>query len=141
MKGIVYACLAGAFLTLQGTANAAIGDRIGSWQAAALTQGTGFIAALLLVWLGRKASWRSLKEVKLPYLFGGAFAALILISNITAFHMNGAAVTVASVLFAQITVTLIMEKSGWFGRTVLRMGAPQWAGLGLMAVGIICLTF
>lgn len=141
MKGVLYACLGGMFLTLQGTANATIGEHIGTWQAAALTQGTGFAAALLIVWLTGDRSWRKLTKVKLPFLFGGAFAAFILFSNITAFHHNGAAVTVSAVLIAQIITTLIMEKAGWFGTVPIRLKNPQWIGLGLMILGILCLSF
>ncbi|MGO4106318.1 DMT family transporter [Paenibacillus sp. YAF4_2] len=141
MKGVFYALLGGMFLTLQGTANAAIGDYLGTWQAAVLTQGTGFVAALLIVWFTGDRSWRQLSQVKLPFLFGGAFAAFILFSNITAFHHNGAAVTVSAVLIAQIIVTLLMEKAGWFGTVPIRLKTPQWIGLGLMIIGILCLSF
>jgi bacterial/archaeal transporter family-2 protein len=140
MKGVIYACLGGAFLTLQGAANAAIGESIGTWQAAALTQGTGFVAALILVWLVGDKSWRNFKLVKPAYRFGGAFAAFILFSNITAFHRNGAALTVSTILIAQITVTLIMEKIGWFGSVSLHLRSSQWVGVGFMVIGILCLT-
>lgn len=76
MKGILYAALGGVFLTLQGTANAAIGEHLGIWQAAVLTQGTGFAAALLIVWLTGDRSWKQLKEVRLRYRFGGALRRL-----------------------------------------------------------------
>jgi transporter family-2 protein len=141
MKGFIYACLGGTFLTLQGVANAAIGEKIGAWQAAALTQGTGFIAALLLVWLAGDRSWRNLKQVRTKYWFGGALAAFILFSNITAFHQNGAALTVSAVLIAQILVTLLMEKVGWFGTAKLRLRPSQWTGVGFMVIGILCLTY
>lgn len=140
MKGVIYACFGGAFLTLQGAANAAIGESIGTWQAAALTQGTGFVAALLFVWMVGDQSWRNLKKVKPAYLLGGTFAAFILFSNITAFHRNGAALTVSAVLIAQIIVTLILEKIGLYGSVSLRLRSPQWVGLGLMVIGILCLT-
>ncbi|WP_284241228.1 DMT family transporter [Paenibacillus glycanilyticus] len=141
MKGILFAVLGGVFLTLQSTANAAIGERLGTWQAAALTQGTGFAAALLIVWLTGDKSWKKLGQVKMRYRFGGAFAAFIIFSNITAFHHNGAAVTVSSVLIAQIVVTLIMEQAGWFGTTPIRIRTPQWIGIALMITGILCLSF
>ncbi|WP_201005232.1 DMT family transporter [Paenibacillus glycanilyticus] len=141
MKGILFAVLGGVFLTLQGTANAAIGEHLGTWQAAVLTQGTGFAAALLIVWLTGDRSWKQLKQVKLRYRFGGAFAAFIIFSNITAFHHNGAAITVSSVLIAQILVTLGMEKAGWFGNAAIRLRAPQWIGIALMITGILCLSF
>lgn len=140
MKGVIYACLGGAFLTMQGAANAAIGDSIGTWQAAALTQGTGFAAALLIVLLARDKSWRKMNQVKPIYLFGGAFAAFILFSNITAFHLNGAALTVSAVLISQIAMTLVLEKGGFFGEKPPRLRMSQWIGLGLMVVGIICLA-
>lgn len=141
MKGFIYACLGGTFLTLQGVANAAIGENIGTWQAATLTQGTGFAAVMLLVWLVGDRSWRNLKQVKPMYRFGGALAAFILFSNITAFHQNGAALTVSAVLIAQIIVTLFMEKIGWFGPAKLRLHPSQWTGVGLMIIGILCLTY
>ncbi|GGA11429.1 membrane protein [Paenibacillus marchantiophytorum] len=140
MKGFIYACLGGAFLTLQGAANANIGERIGTWQAATLTQGTGFIAAWLLVWLIRDRSWRNLKQVKPVYRLGGALAAFILFSNITAFHRNGAALTVSAVLISQITATILMEKKGLFGQAPLRLRPAQWAGVGLMVIGILLIT-
>ncbi|MBP3963132.1 DMT family transporter [Paenibacillus lignilyticus] len=141
MKGIIFAVLGGVFITLQSTANAAIGDLIGSWQAAALTQGTGFAAAMLIVWITGDRSWRRLNQVKLHYRFGGALAAFIIFSSITAFHRNGAAVTVSAMLISQILATLGMEKAGWFGDRVLRLRAPQWIGIMLMITGILCLSF
>ncbi|OCT13340.1 hypothetical protein A8709_03555 [Paenibacillus pectinilyticus] len=140
MKGVIYAILGGVFLTLQGTANAFIGEKIGTWQAAALTQGTGFVAALLLVWMVGDKSWKNVKKVKPAYLLGGAFAAFILFSNITAFHRNGAALTVSAVLIAQILVTLILEKRGFFASVSPRLRTSQWVGVGLMVIGILCLT-
>ncbi|QHW29790.1 DMT family transporter [Paenibacillus rhizovicinus] len=141
MKGIILAVLGGVFLTMQSTANAAIGEHLGTWQAAALTQGTGFVAAFLIVWITGDRSWRKLRQVKLHYRFGGALAAFIIFSNITAFHHNGAAVTVSAVLIAQILATLAMEKAGWFGNRTLRLRTPQWIGIALMITGILCLSF
>ncbi|MDQ6421700.1 DMT family transporter [Paenibacillus sp. LHD-117] len=141
MKGILYACLGGAFLTLQSAANAVIGEKIGTWQAAALTQGTGFAAALLIVWLSGDKSWRNLKKANPAFLFGGAFAAFVLYSNITAFHQIGAALTVSAILIAQIAVTILLEKFGWFGKKPLRLGPAQWVGVSLMLLGILCLSF
>ncbi|MGZ7136568.1 MAG: DMT family transporter, partial [Methanobacterium sp.] len=46
MKGILFALLGGAFITLQGVANTRISKDIGTWQAATITQLTCFILAL-----------------------------------------------------------------------------------------------
>lgn len=141
MKGIIYAILGGVFLTMQSTANAAIGERLGSWQAATLTQGTGFVAAILLLWIAKDRSWRKLSQVKLYYRFGGALAAIIIFSNIASFHLNGAALTVSAMLIAQILATLGIEKAGWYGKRTLQLRMPQWIGIALMITGILCLSF
>lgn len=106
--GLIYAILGGAFLTLQGAANATIGTSIGTWQAAALTQGTGFIAALLLVWLAKDKSLGQLPQVNKTYWFGGAFAAFIIFGNIVSYHQVGAALAVSAQLIAQIVVTVAL---------------------------------
>lgn len=140
MRGVLLACLGGIFLTLQGTANAAIGGSIGTWQAATLTQGVGFVAALVLALAARDRTWRNLKRVKPVYLLGGGFAAFIIFSNITAIHHNGAALTVAAVLISQIAVTLLIERAGGFGKKRARYAPSQWVGFGCMMLGIVFLT-
>ncbi|MFD2615015.1 DMT family transporter [Paenibacillus gansuensis] len=140
MKGILFAILAGAFITLQGVANARIGEALGSWQAAALTQGTGFVAAVLILLLVKDRKWKHFGEVKPVYLFGGAFAALVIYSNITAMHRVGATLTVAAVLIAQIGVTLWLERKGWFGPEKTAIRLPHLAGIGLMILGVVLLA-
>jgi len=84
MKGSIFAAAGGAFLTLQGVANARVSAGIGTWQTATLTQLVGFLAAFLILMLVRDANWQGFRKVKPLYLSGGAFAAMIIFSNITA---------------------------------------------------------
>ncbi|WP_426451291.1 DMT family transporter [Paenibacillus sp. S-38] len=140
MKGIVFACLAGAFITLQGVANARIGGELGTWQAAALTQGTGFIAAVMILLMVRDRSWKNFRKVKPVYLFGGAFAALVIFSNITSMNSVGATLTVSGVLIAQISVTFLMERRGWFGPDKPEIRLSHIAGIGMMILGVILLA-
>ncbi len=58
MKGIIFAFLGGAFITLQGIANTRISEDIGTWQAATITQFTGFIMALLILLFVRDGNWK-----------------------------------------------------------------------------------
>ena len=73
MRGIFFAISGGFFLTLQSVANARISNGIGTWQAATLTQMTGFIVALLITLVLRDRTFRQMKDVKVLYLSGGAF--------------------------------------------------------------------
>jgi bacterial/archaeal transporter family-2 protein len=141
MKGFVYAFLGGALITLQGVANSRIGTDMGTWQAAALTQFTGFIAALLLMLAvtGGKPALGPLRQVKPLYLGGGALASVIIFSNITAIHHVGATLSVSAVLIAQLAISFLVDSKGWFGIEKKEMHLPQFLGLSLMIAGVVIL--
>jgi transporter family-2 protein len=139
VKGIIYAILAGAFITLQGVANASIGAHIGTWQAATLTQFTGFIAAALILLVARGGSWQGIRKVKPLYLMGGAFAAIIIFSEVTAIGQIGVTFTISALLIAQLTMTFLIDTNGWFDVIKRKMGVLHFAGIALMILGVIVL--
>ncbi len=139
VRGIFFAVLAGAFLTLQGVANARISGGIGTWQAAALTQFTGFLGALLILMAVRDPGWRRLRQVRPLYLTGGAFAALIISSNIASIQKIGVTLTVSALLIAQLSTVFLIDTNGWFGVVKQRMGLPQFLGIALMIAGVVIL--
>lgn len=115
MRGSLFAFLAGAFITLQGVANARISQDIGTWQAATITQFTGFIVAFLILMFVRDGSWKGFKQVKPLYLTGGAYGAVIIFSNVKAIEAIGVTFTISAVLIAQLCLTFLIDSSGWFG--------------------------
>ncbi|MEK3884578.1 DMT family transporter [Paenibacillus sp. PL2-23] len=139
MKGWIYAVLGGGFIALQGAANARISEDIGTWQAATITQFTGFVTALLIALALRDGSFRDLKRVKPLYWFGGAFAAAVIYSNVTAIQSIGLTLTVAAVLIAQLAMSFLIETRGWFGIPKQSMGLPQFLGIAMMIIGVLVL--
>lgn len=139
MKGILFAALAGAFITFQGVANTRISQDIGTWQAATLTQLTGFLGALLILLVVGDARWRSIRQVKPLYLTGGAFAALILSSNIVSINAIGVTLTISALLIAQLSFVFLADTNGWFGVVKQKMGLPQVLGIALMIAGVVIL--
>jgi transporter family-2 protein len=139
MSGILFAFLAGAFITLQGVANSRIGQDIGTWQAATVTQLTGFLMAMLILLFVRDRKLQMFKQVKPIYLTGGAFAAVIISSNITAIHHIGATLTIAVVLIAQLSLTFFIDIKGWFGVVKMKMRLPQFIGIAIMIAGVMIL--
>ncbi|UNK16319.1 DMT family transporter [Paenibacillus sp. N3/727] len=140
MRGFLFAFFGGAFITLQGVANARISQDIGTWQAATVTQLTGFIIALLVLMFVRDGKWKMLKQVKPLYLTGGALAAIIIFSNITAIHQIGATLTISAVLIAQLSLTFFIDRNGWFGVVKQKLRLPQFIGIGMMIVGVVILA-
>ncbi|GAB6992369.1 DMT family transporter [Paenibacillus pini] len=142
MKGIIFALLGGAFITLQGVANARISQDIGTWQAATITQLTGFIVAfIILMFVKERGEWKKFKQVNPLYMLGGAFAAIIIFSNVTAIQHIGVTLSISAIMIAQLSITFIIDINGWFGLDRKKMRAPQFIGIGLMIAGVVILGF
>lgn len=141
MKGFIFAFLAGACITLQGVSNARISQDIGTWQAATITQLTGFVMSLIILLFVRDGIWQGFKQVKPLYLIGGAFAAIIIFSEVTAIQNIGVTFTISTLLIAQLCLTFIIDIKGWFGMNKRKMRLPQFIGIGLMIIGVIILKF
>ncbi|WP_322906012.1 DMT family transporter [Paenibacillus campi] len=141
MSGVVFAILAGFFVALQGIVNAHTGTVVGTWHAVMINQLGGFVLAGT-IWLCRGGGgWRQMVEVKRLYWFGGAFAAIIVFSNITAMHYVGATLTVAALLIAQLCMTFLIDARGWFDTIKQQVGRAQWLGIALMVTGVVLLRF
>ncbi|MBU5673386.1 DMT family transporter [Paenibacillus brevis] len=137
MRGILFAILGGAFITFQGVANARISQDLGTWQAAALTQCTGFVVALLVLLAFKDGHPRQFKRVKPLYLAGGSFAAIVIFSNVKAIELVGVTFSTSSVLIAQLLVTFLIDSFGWFGLPKQQMKLPQFIGIGMMIAGVV----
>ncbi|MGD8188370.1 DMT family transporter [Brevibacillus ginsengisoli] len=139
MRGIFFAFLGGAFITLQGVANSRISHDIGTWQTATITQLTGFLTALIILLFVRDGGWQEFKQVKPLYLTSGALGAIIVFSNVTAMHHIGVTLTMATLLIAQLSLTFIIDGNGWFGVVKQKMKLPQFIGIALMITGVLVL--
>jgi transporter family-2 protein len=139
MKGIIFAFLGGAFITLQGIANTVISEDIGTWQAATITQFTGFILAFLILLFVRDGKWQGFKQVKPLYLVGGTFAAIVIFSSVTSIQRIGVTLSISAILIAQLTLTFIIDSNGWFDLEKQKMKLPQFIGIGMMIVGVVIL--
>ena len=141
MRGIIFALLAGACITLQGVANTRISQNIGTWQAVSITQLTGFVMALCISLIVRDGKIKDIKKVKPLYLTGGAFAAIIIFSEVTAIQHIGITFTISALLIAQLCLTFIIDINGWFGVAKKKMRLPQFIGIGMMIAGVVIMKF
>lgn len=80
-----------------------------------------------------------MKEVKPMYLWGGAFAAIIIFSEVTAIQHIGVTFTISALLIAQLCLTFLVDIKGWFGIVKQKMKLPQFIGIGMMIAGVIIL--
>lgn len=82
MRGVLFAMSGGFFLTLQSVANARISSQIGTWQAATLTQFTGFVVALLWDTLG----WFGLTAV--PFTWKTVVGIVLIVGGVLVFQLS-----------------------------------------------------
>lgn len=141
MKGIIFAFLAGACITLQGVANARISQDIGTWQAATITQFTGFVMALVILLFVRDGKKQGFKKINPLYLTGGALAAFIIFSEVTSIQNIGVTFTISALLIAQLFLTFLIDSNGWFGVAKQKMRLPQFIGIAMMILGVVILKF
>jgi transporter family-2 protein len=141
MKGSIFAFLGGAFITLQGIANTRISQDIGTWQTASITQFTGFLVSLLILMFARDKKWKRLKNVKPLYLTSGAFAAIIIFSNVASIEYVGVTLSISVLLIAQLSLTFLIDGKGWFDIPKQKMRLPQFVGIAMMVVGVVILRF
>ena len=140
MKGSLFALFGGAFITLQGVANSRISEDIGTWQAATITQLTGFIASFLILMIIRDRKWKGFKQVRPLYLIGGAFGAIVIFSSVKAIQTIGVTFSISAIMIAQLILTFIIDSNGWFGLEKQKMRFPQFVGIGLMITGVVILS-
>ncbi len=139
MQGLLFALLGGACLMVQNVANAQISRDIGTWQTATLTQLTGCLVALAVAIALRAGGWRQLKRVNPLFLTGGALGAVIVFSSVSAVQRIGVTMTVAVLVIAQLSMTVLIDRNGWFGVAKQAIRLPQLVGIGLMIAGVVML--
>ncbi|WP_079508771.1 DMT family transporter [Mesobacillus jeotgali] len=139
MRGLVFAVLGGAFITLQGVANSRISQDIGTWQTATVTQFTGFLMALLILLVAVRGKRHDLKNVRPLFLIGGSFGAIVVYGSVTAIHFIGVTLTVSVMLIAQLAMTVLIDQNGWFEVKKQKMKIPQLIGISMMVVGVMIL--
>lgn len=139
MKGSLFAFLGGAFITLQGVANAHISQDIGTWQTATITQCTGFVLALIILMFVKDGKWQLLKQVKPLYLTSGALGAIIIFSNVTSIHKIGVTISISALLIAQLCLTYLVDITGWFDVIKQKRRPLQFLGIIMMIAGVVIL--
>ncbi|GGI16385.1 DMT family transporter [Gottfriedia solisilvae] len=141
MKGSLFAFLGGAFITLQGVANAHISQDIGTWQTATITQFAGFVLAFIILLFVKDEKWQMLTKVKPLYLTSGALGAIIIFSNVTSIHKIGVTISISALLIAQLCMTYLVDLTGWFDVVKQKKRPLQFIGISMMIAGVMILGY
>ncbi|PDZ46790.1 DMT family transporter [Bacillus wiedmannii] len=137
MKGVVFAILAGVFITLQGTFNAKLSSHIGIWSTSIITHFIGFLIATTIFWLKKEEKIADLKDVKKIYLVAGALGGLIICAETVAIHAMGVTLTAGTLMVAQLLTATLIEMKGLFQIKKIQMERYHIVGTIVMIIGIV----
>ncbi|MGD6888344.1 DMT family transporter [Bacillus mobilis] len=137
MKGIVFAILAGVFITLQGTFNAKLSSHIGIWSTSIITHLIGFTIATTIFLLKKEEKIADLKDVKKIYLVAGALGGLIIYAETVAIHSMGVTLTAGTLMVAQLLTATLIEMKGLFQIKKIQMERYHIVGTIVMIIGIV----
>ncbi len=137
MKGIVFAVLAGVFITLQGTFNAKLSSHIGIWSTSIITHFIGFLIATTVFLLKKEEKVADLKDVKKKYLVAGALGGLIICAETVAIHAMGVTLTAGTLMVAQLLTATLIEMKGLFQIKKIQMERYHIVGTIVMIIGIV----
>lgn len=137
MQGIMFAVMAGVFISLQTVFNTRVSEKVGSWATTTLVLGLGFTTSLPIFLVMDDTSLFALGSINKLYLLGGVLGVGIVFSIMQAIRLLGPAYAISIVLVAQLTLAVLIDTFGWFGFETIPFTLNKMIGLGLMIVGII----
>ncbi|AYF06430.1 MULTISPECIES: DMT family transporter [Bacillus] len=137
MKGIIFAVLAGVFITLQGTFNAKLSSHIGIWSTSIITHFIGFLIATTIFLLKKEEKIADLKDMKKIYLVAGALGGLIICAETVAIHSMGVTLTAGTLMVAQLLTATLIEMKGLFQIKKIQMERYHIVGTIVIIIGIV----
>ena len=102
MKGILFAVMAGVFISLQTVFNTRVSGKVGLWATTTLVLGLGFFTSFLMFIIMDDTRLFAVGNVNKVYLFGGFLGVGVVFCIMQAIRMLGPAYAISIVLVSQI---------------------------------------
>lgn len=131
----------GGLVALQPPANAALSHRVGDLGAAFVSVAISFtILGVLLLVAGHPGRLSGLSGFRPEYALGGIGGAAVVAVGLIAVRPLGAGSVIALLVAAQLIVSVVTDRLGWFGVHQVGIGAGRIAGLALVVAGTLLIT-
>jgi len=137
MFGIIYSIIAGICMSIQGTFNTRLGDKIGQWETNILVQGSGLIITFVILLLAGNGNFKNLKNSNKLYLLGGALGVIIIFTVMQGIKTLGPTYSIATILVAQLIAAYAIDLFGLFDTNKMPFQFSKVIGLVIMILGIV----
>ncbi|RBW68582.1 DMT family transporter [Bacillus taeanensis] len=141
VKGIVFSLLAGVLIAVQGIFNTNVSSKAGLWLTTTIVHGVGLIGSVIIYFLVKDGSIKSLFEVNKVYLLGGLFGVIIVFSVMQGITHAGPAFSVSVLLISQLLIALLINTLGLFGIEPISLSLNKIIGVAVMIGGIVIFQF
>ncbi len=133
--------VAGGVVALQPPANASLANTIGDLGAAFISAViTVCILGLLLLAAGHPGRLSGLSSFRPTYALGGIGGATVVAVSLIAVRSLGAGGVAALLVAAQLGVSVVADRLGWFGLHRIALGPARVSGIALVIVGTVLIT-
>jgi transporter family-2 protein len=131
----------GGLVAFQPPANAALAGKVGDLGAAFVSVAISFtILGVLLVVAGHPGRLSGLSGFRPEYALGGIGGAAVVAVGLIAVRPLGAGAVIALLVAAQLVVSVVTDRFGWFGVHSVGIGAGRIVGLVLVVAGTLLIT-
>ncbi|MGE8205545.1 DMT family transporter [Heyndrickxia sp. NPDC080065] len=137
MQGILFAIIAGVFISLQTVFNTKVSEKVGLWATTVLVLGLGFFTSLPLFIIIDGTNLLDIGHMNKIYLLSGVFGVILVYCIMQAIRHLGPAYAVSIILVAQLTLAVFIDTFGWFDFIPIPFSLNKFLGLGIMIAGII----
>ncbi len=142
-RPVAFICtlIVGALVALQPPANAALSDHVGDLGAALVSLMISVaIIGVLLVAVGHPGRLSGLGAFKPEYSLGGIAGAAVVSISLVAVRPLGVGGVTALLVAAQLIISIVADRLGWFGAHHVALSGGRLAGLALVIGGTLLIT-
>lgn len=137
MMGIVFSIIAGMAMSIQGVMNTRLGEHIGTMEANTIVQCTAAALSLAALAVSHGGSFAALGETPKLYWFGGVLGLVITVTVMLGIRDLSPTVSISVILISQLLVAALIDAFGLLGSERVAFGWSKYAGLVLMAGGVL----
>jgi bacterial/archaeal transporter family-2 protein len=128
----------GGLIALQPPANAALSKHVGDLGAALIS---AVIAVLILavpfLLFGHPARLSGLAHFRLEHALGGLGTATVVLVSLITVRSLGVAGVASLIIAGELLISVVADRFGWFGVSIVHMTPGRWAGIVLVGAGTV----
>ena len=128
---------AGGLVGMQAPINSVLGKSVGTFAAGTISFAVGFavLACITVLFAGGFGEIAGAADLRWYYLTGGLLGAAYVTTVLVSVRTLGAGGVTAATIAGQLTLSVVMDRFGWFGLDERGLTVQRILGIALLAVG------